>query len=1371
MRIFRWKPTQTLLALFVSSQALAVTVSDDFTQAVNSNDWAALYYACLTAGTPSNNTTSTSNIPGCNYSSPDAVGSGALRLTPASGSQHGAIVSNYTFPSNQGLQATFTTYSYGGSGDGLAREGADGISFFLMDGSVGTSVGGTSNLGSWGGSLGYSCSNVNTPYTGLTGAYLGLGIDEYGNFLNGGSGHDNTASGIPVQTSSSSANGYNNFVSGSYQQANRIGLRGAGNVSWYWLNQNYPAYYPSSLSASLQQAAVKNTCTTGTLWNYAGATSQLISGNPTVSGTTLTVTVPSVGGYMNGDSITIGGTITGTPQTQLISGTPTVSGSTMTLTVPSVSGYSNGQSVTLGGSITANPGLAISSFSNYSSGTVRVNISNTSAFTVGGSVTISGATGTNSSYVNGTHTIASISNNSYLKINVSTSWSGSTYPSVGTAPNNSYVSTGNPVSIAGAYTIANLNSGAKTFQVTLATAATAITNTSGNVGVTPIIPGNYTISNVNAGSNTFQVSLGVGASAISNTSGSIINNSLPTNSGRQLGTTIMDYPVIPGGYWVLPSTNLIANEGASTRASATPITYKLTITPAGLLSLMYSYNGGAYQQVLTNWPITSGNGPLPPTFRFGFAGSTGGSWNTHEITCFVAEPTESSSSAVANTIQAGQVRTGTQVYLASYNPNNWSGSLVSDAIVNTSGVLSIATAADWDGNCVLTGGGCPTMGTTGGVPTHSITVESPSSRQLLTWNGSIGIPLQWARLTSAQQSVLNSTDTSGNLRLNWLRGDRSNEQTATPAGPLRTRAGVLGDIIDSAPTWIGPPAMGYAPTFVDSLYGTGSETSYSSFRTSQATRLNVVYVGSNDGMLHGFRTGANNSDGTYNGTNNDGYEVIGFMPAGVLASTNVVGLTGPTYAHNYFVDAQPGFGDLFYNNAWHTWLVGGLGAGGAEIYALDVTDPTGASRSTLAFSEGNATSLVIGDWTPSTLTTCVNATSNCGDNLGNTTGTPLIRRLHNGQWAIIFGNGLGSTNGHAGVFIGLVSPSSGAVSFQWLDTGVGSSTTPNGIAYIASADLDGDHVTDYLYGGDLLGNVWRFDLTSSNPSDWGVSNFGKTSPTPLFVATNAGGTVQPITTRIAVTATMTGGAKRVILGFGTGRAIPFTATTPVNYASGTQTVYGIWDWDMSAWSSGRATSSGVAIPGSSVGYAMLPQISTAPYRTFTRSNLLANSVAAQSGSSRTAAMSNVCWQGTTTCTSNNSQYGWMFDLPGTREQIIYSPIFSGGELFANTIIPPQNTLGQCSPLLPTGWTMAFNMASGGGTPQNVFPDSRGSLVVASGQSSIVGQMQNAVGTPYVVSVGSQQYVVDQTIGGNPTIIRINPQGGVTIKRISWEQLR
>jgi type IV pilus assembly protein PilY1 len=1089
------KPIVALFALIFSGSSLATTIKDDFTQATNTNDWKALDYACLTAGTSGNNNTGNSKIPGCNLSSPDAAGSGALRLTPASSQQKGAIVSNYTFPTDQGLQVVFTTYTYGGNG-------ADGMTFFLMDGAT------EPNLGSTGGSLSYSCSvDTSNTVNGITSGFLAVGMDEYGNFLNRG---DNTATGW------TSTGAPQLSTSGNSGVSQRIGLRGSGTLNWTWLNANYPSYYPSTLSSTgsgtgTQKDAVAKTCQTGTLWNYSNI---------------------------------------------------------------------------------AHP-----------------------------------------------------------------------------------------------------------------------------------------------------VDLG--------------STSTTTGSGSS-GKLLMDYKAVPGGVVVLPSTSPIWNSSMTSKSTAKPITYKLTLTQTGKLNLQYSYNGGTYQSVIKNQSISDPNAglvALPQSFRFGFTGSTGASTNIHEITCFTAEPTQSASSAGANSIPGVPVSGGTQIYLAGYNPNNWWGTLGAYPLVISGNTLSVSNVANWDGDCVLTGGGCSAMGTTNGVPNNTITVEPPSSRQLLTWDGSSGIPLQWSNLTSSQQIILNSSDGQGQNRLDWLRGVRSQEESATPAGLLRARDSVLGDIIDSSPTWVGAPSMNYASPFGDAIYGsasapenlTGAQT-YSNYTSTNATRTNIVYSGGNDGLLHGFRAGSYSSSLVYNSANNDGLEVLGYMPSKVLANTNVVGLTSPTYPHSYFVDATPGVGDLFYNNSWHTWLVGGLGEGGKEIYALDVTDPT-------QFSEANASTLIKGDWTDSTLA-----------HLGNTYGTPLIRRLHNGQWAIIFGNGYGSSDYTAGVYIGLVNSTTGVITFKWLGAKTGTSSSPDGIAYVSPADLDGDRIVDYLYAGDLLGNVWRFDLTSSNPSDWGVSKFGNGVATPLF----SSGTAQPISSSIAVAATNVGGAQRIIVMFGTGKKTAATATTPDSYATGTQTVYGIWDSDMHNWNAGVTTTNNVNIPASAVKYAEL----TAP-QSITKS-VLTQQVATNSGIYRTITSNTVCWKGSTTCTpsTNNTKYGWYLNLPDTNEQVIYNPVIVGGALVLNTVIPPVTIAGQCTLQTPTGWTMSFNIESGGTFPQGFFPDANGSYT---GSTQTMGLKVNAVGSPLVVIVnttsGSTSNIISQTTNNTASVSQINPQNSIVVKRITWEELR
>jgi type IV pilus assembly protein PilY1 len=1072
------------LALMPYGASAQLVIQEQFTGASATNNWKPYLGACLTAGD------GTGSIPACvglayykgqtlvggtSGTLPDSPGSagvpgnGALRFTNGwtsggtagnfnSGfNQAGGIISNFTFPTGQGLQVVFKTVTYrgdsggnGGGGTVDAHDGADGMSFFLMDGSLSPY-----DVGAFGGSLGYSCANNNNDpstrsdgsirhYDGLVGAYLGLGIDEYGNFLNPG---DNTASGPGLQ-------------------AGRIGLRGAGSIAWAALNKFDSIKYPISLADADRASAVQNTCRTGHLWDYSKK---------------------------------------------------------------------------------------------------------------------------------------------------------------------------------------NLDTGV----------------------LAPV----------------------------------------------DTGTSVMDYPAIPNAYQVLPSGFQIANESALKRGDATPITYSLKITQAGLLSFSYSYNGGAYQPVITNQSITASNGALPANFRFGFAGSTGGSTNIHEILCFQASPADlANTSAGLNEKQATKIATGTQAYLAYYYPTTWTGRLTANNLLYdpTTQQVSLATYANWDASCVLTGvPSGQTCSTTGAGPTAA---EAPSNRTILTWSGTQGVPFQWSSITSAQENTLDQGDPTpiNSNRLLYLRGDRTNEINSSGAGLYRARTSVLGDIIDSSPTWVGPPLNPYTIVWKDKLYPSAAAAengtaTYTKFYANSGTRLNIVYSGSNDGLLHGFRTGSYDASGNYvnNATTpNDGLEVLAYMPGAVVntihnSSSSSLDFSSAQYAHNFFVDATPAADDLYYAGAWHTWVVGGLGPGGSAIYALDVTNPAN-------FSETNAASLVIGEWTPSSISGgCANL-STCGNNLGNTYGVPVIRRLHNGSWAVIFGNGYGSSTGDAGIFIMTIDATTGNRSFYYLSTGKKGN---NGIGSPAPADLDGDHITDYVYAGDLLGNIWRFDLTSSDPSKWAAS------ASPVFTEPSG----NPITTKPVVAVTpMSKGAPRLMINFGTGRKIPLTTTSPAQYASGSHKLYGIWDSNMSAWNAlSSAKYASLTTPPTSI------PLSTLQQQTLTLSNGVLD-----------ATSNAVCWADLTTC-SSTPQYGWYISLLGTGEQVIFNPVLYQDAFIVNTTMAPNNSPLNCTPSTETGFTIAVSVSTGGSIA-GLFPKYT--------DTAAVGSQTNGSGSPFVVLAGGGAHLLTQTLG-------------------------
>src|SRR6202000_724261 len=269
---------------------------------------------------------------------------------------------------------------------------------------------------------------------------------------------------------------------------------------------------------------------------------------------------------------------------------------------------------------------------------------------------------------------------------------------------------------------------------------------------------------------------------------------------------------------------------------------------------------------------------------------------------------QSGSSATVNEKEAAKVEAGNQAYFAFFNPNNCTGTVTANTLLNNAGVVSVATTANWDAACMLSGtaSGAPAVG--GGwaaTNTNGPTNASPSSANpiMLTWDtaNNVGIPFEWANLNGAQQAALTFGD--GNFtsnRLDYLRGNRNNEIDPSGAGLFRGREGILGGIVDSSPNWVGPPQSPYTAAWRDRLLGgnmpeNSGTQNYVQFNAAQKTRLNVVYVGSNDGFVHGFRAGSFDTTGNFvanSTTPNDGSEVLAYMPGASLVSNALPAAVG-----------------------------------------------------------------------------------------------------------------------------------------------------------------------------------------------------------------------------------------------------------------------------------------------------------------------------------------------------------------------------------------------------------------------------------------------------------------------------------------------
>jgi type IV pilus assembly protein PilY1 len=214
----------------------------------------------------------------------------------------------------------------------------------------------------------------------------------------------------------------------------------------------------------------------------------------------------------------------------------------------------------------------------------------------------------------------------------------------------------------------------------------------------------------------------------------------------------------------------------------------------------------------------------------------------------------------------------------------------------------------------------------------------------------------------------------------------------------------------------------------------------------------------------------------------------------------------------------------------------------------------------------------------------------------------------------------------------------------------------------------------------------------------------------------------------------------VLVEFGTGRQIPTTNSSPTTYATGGQSLYGIWDWNMSSWNAKSASP-----------FATLPAPQSVTLATLEPQTVLGVFTSSSTGNQyRTISSNPVCWSGSNSCTgSSNNQFGWYLTLPGTNEQVIFNPTLQLGVFLVNTTIPPVATPFQCTASAATGWTFGISPDNGGTFSQSTFGDSVNAFNTYNNQ--VVGaESTNGSGSTSVVLAGGHTFVVMQTTAPSGT---------------------
>lgn len=413
----------------------------------------------------------------------------------------------------------------------------------------------------------------------------------------------------------------------------------------------------------------------------------------------------------------------------------------------------------------------------------------------------------------------------------------------------------------------------------------------------------------------------------------------------------------------------------------------------------------------------------------------------------------------------------------------------------------------------------------------------PATRNVVTSTAQTSAAdFKWCSLSAAQQGVLDplapvvACPAGSRPIVDYFRGDQSQERRN--GGGFRDRRNtILGDIVNSSPLYSG--STDYANHLKPAANHTGGSDGTSAYATylgtKKTTRWPTVMFGANDGMFHIL-------DARVGGAT-DGAELFAYVPRTVHSKLR--SLADPAYTHFYTVDGPIVEGDVWNGSTWKTIVVGSNGAGPKGLFAIDITAP----------QSGLGTANVMWDIDPAD-----HSSTAVQQLLGHTLGLGVIgsvrhdvdnntATLPNGRWAFVTGNGYNSVNNTAAL---LVFDAFDGSLIRAIDTGVGG-TGGNGLGAIAPM-YDGSRNIVGIYAGDRQGNLWKFDLSSSNPANWKIANELLGVPKPLFAA----GAGKAIVQEPRITQHPLGG---VYVAVGTGKF--FEVGDPADTTE--QGIYVIWD--------------------------------------------------------------------------------------------------------------------------------------------------------------------------------------------------------------------
>ena len=628
---------------------------------------------------------------------------------------------------------------------------------------------------------------------------------------------------------------------------------------------------------------------------------------------------------------------------------------------------------------------------------------------------------------------------------------------------------------------------------------------------------------------------------------------------------------------------------------------------------------------------------------------------------------------------------GTTIYQGTFDTSDWSGDLLAVAVnVNASNVVSISSTNTWTAAAQLNA--LPSPATSRNIVIGNVGATANPKAAPFKWDLPFGISGVEDGVRSALQKAGPTAGADGLAedRLKYLRGDKSKEGI-----PFRKRKSLLGDIVNSGVAYSGVPTTNI------------TSSTYSTFRSDNATRTPAVFVGANDGMMHAF-----------NATTGD--ELFAYIPSWL--GPKLSALTNPTFVNNHqsYVDSTPVVAEAQVGSAgtsadWKTILVSGTGGGGKGVFALDVTNPSAFSKDSVMWEFTQADDA----------------------DMGNVIGRPQILKFRTNtggatatyKWFAVVGSGVNNyVADTAGFFSSTGNPAlflldlSKPVGTAWtlntnyykisLPASTLSATKATGLVNFQAALGTARQVTQ-IFMGDLHGNLWKLDFSLKGTSDWDMTKLstfkkGASAPFtayPLFIAKDSLGNEQPIMMSPSIGTGPTPDSAYVF--FGTGKYME----TADKSSTAQQSAYMVYD---------NGSTSGDTLTGGA----------TRASAVSGRGRLEARTVNASTGGVSGPAFKLGRAASDTDATQRS---GWYFNYPDSGERQISNAKLIGEKAIFNSLIPGiSNANGSCSGAEGGGRRYEVDIASGIGF-RRVLPDIPGEPILLENKGLVTYSASDSTG--------------------------------------------